>query len=120
MLLHQTVLAQNNTFRRDYGYIQFYKEGKWESPTSGDNTVVFNANQNSDIIIYTANGEKKTLRGISDAKKDTNKHGVSFQYRLMLDEEGHELQMFFLDDGDTILAYNFDSEKHLIMIGVTH
>lgn len=119
-LLHQAALAQNDSFREDYAYVQVFKNEKWESPMKGNNTIVYNANSNSDVIIYFANGSKKTFRGISGIKKETNKNGVSYQYRSMLDEDGDELQIAFVEGGDTILMYSYGNSKYWEMIKFTN
>lgn len=108
LFLGVMLYGQSDRFRRDYNYVSLYKNGKWGEWKEGKNTFVFNANDNNDIVVYMASGEKEVFRKVTKVEKDKNNSGEKYQALGLIDEEGGELVLMLYDNGSLKLVYSED------------
>gem|GEM_PF-6764180 len=104
ILLTLAILASLNDvsaqtkFRVDYDVITLFTNAQWSDWEDALNTFVFNANENGDIIHYTARGEKKLYRKISTIDEGQTDNGDHFQILTVLDENGNEFYLQYFDN----------------------
>lgn len=84
-------------FRIDYDLVAIFKDGEWGEWQKAHNTLVFNANENSDVIHYTATREKTVYRKISSIQEGYAE-GNHYQWIRVLDDNGTELFLQLFDD----------------------
>lgn len=65
-------------------------------------TVVFNADNVKDIVLYYTDGKVKRLHQITDSKDGTTLNGDGYQMIDCIDEKGAEITLQLFDD-DTCL-----------------
>lgn len=102
-LPEESIFEEPGRFRKDYQYYSFYdiRIDKWEDLKSGDNTFVFNYNDNADILHLKSNGEKilyKNLSGVTEGKTDS---GEEFQSIQALDEDGNTCTFKLFNDSSS-------------------
>ena len=100
-----------NKFRADFNLVSFYDpETKiWSDWESAEHTLVFNFNDNRDIVHYTAKGEVITYRNLGNKSEDYT-NGNHYQIIDVLDDDGNYLQIQLFDDrtiGMKIIYGNF-------------
>ena len=96
-----TFVQAQNKFRNDYNHFSIFNVAtdKWTDWEEGDNTFVFNSNDNGDIIHYRANGDIIVFKKISEAKVDYLEKSYSrYQIVQVLDEDGYKCQIQLFDD----------------------
>jgi hypothetical protein len=98
--------SEAGSFRSDFSMVYIYnpRTEEWDDGNSGNNTFVFNANDNNDVIVYYASGKKEVLRKISAISEGVNKNNLRYQTLTLLDEKGNEVALFLYEDGDVLLA----------------
>jgi hypothetical protein len=98
--------TEPDSFRRDFSIVYVYdpETEAWDDGNSGNNTFVFNANDNSDVVVYYASGRKEVLRKISAVSEGIDKKNRKYQSIELLDEKGNEVMLFLYEDGDVLLA----------------
>jgi hypothetical protein len=99
--------TDSESFRSDFSIVYIYdpETEKWDKGSKGSNTFVFNANDNGDVVVYYASGEKETLRKISAVSERSDKENRKYQGVELLDEKGIEVMLFLYEDGDVLLAW---------------
>ncbi|GAA4829426.1 hypothetical protein GCM10023331_13210 [Algivirga pacifica] len=107
-VMQSAVLFAQDTFRRDYSsYCYFDPDtGQWSEWREGGNTMVFNINDNADMVLYKANGEKERFRSVSKVSKDVNANGDAYQVVVYLDEDGNELHSLLFDNGTLMFVFS--------------
>jgi hypothetical protein len=97
-------------FRVDYTHFCVYETAKdqWSEWQKGNNTFVFNVNNNNDIAFYKANGDVAYLRKLSGVEESKTEQGYEYQIVHILDEEGIRcrLQLFYDESVGLKLIYN--------------
>lgn len=91
-------LSAQERFRVDYEIVAAYQNGEWDDWQEGNNTFVFNVNDNGDIIHYKANGKKETYRKVSNKDEGYTDSGEHYQIIAILDEDGLEMLLQYFDD----------------------
>jgi hypothetical protein len=91
-------LAQDK-FRTDFNYVAFYNPDtkSWSEWEPAEHTLVFNYNDNKDIVHYTAKGEVLTYRNLGN-KSDDYSNGNHYQIIDALDEYGDIIKIQLFDD----------------------
>jgi hypothetical protein len=104
-----TVPETSGSFRSDFSIVYTYdpETETWDNGSRGNNTFVFNANDNNDVIMYYASGKKEVLRKISAVHEGTNKTNRKYQSIELLDEKGTEVMLFLYEDGDVLLVWEY-------------
>ncbi len=90
-------MAQDR-FRVDYDLVAKYEYGSWEGWEEDDDTVVFNSNDNGDIIHYKASGKKETYRKVVKKDEGYTDSGKHYQIIAILDEDGMKMLLPYFDD----------------------
>lgn len=97
LLAYQVAFSQNK-FRVDYDIFTSYENGKWSEWEKANNTLVFNINDNGDILHYNPNGTKQTYRRVGSKHEGYTDSGEHYQLITILDEEGNEFILQYFDD----------------------
>jgi hypothetical protein len=99
--------AESESFRSDFSMVYTYnpETETWDNGSRGNNTFVFNINNNNDVIVYYASGEKEVLRKISTVSEGADKQNRKYQGVELLDEKGTEVMLFLYEDGNVLLAW---------------
>lgn len=87
-------------FRRDYSVVSIYNfdTKKWSEWKDGDNTFVFNINDNGDIAHYKASGETVIYKNVSKVEEGSTNSGENYQAIKVLDEDGTVFRLQLFDD----------------------
>jgi chloramphenicol O-acetyltransferase len=96
-----SLFAQEDRFRIDYDMVCVWDEqtNSWSKWKSGNNTFVFNINNNKDITHYKADGSSAHYRKLSNGvEKGTTNDGYQYQMILVLDEDGTKCKLQLFDD----------------------
>lgn len=116
LILSATIFAQseNNQFVRTFSKVSATNDnGEFEEYKDGNNTLVFNYGNGSDVKFYKANGESELLRRISEIKEDKTKEGREYQWNRALNEKGIELIFVLYSDGEVRMLYTNESNGKL-------
>jgi hypothetical protein len=96
-----SLFAQENRFRIDYDFIAIWEEktDTWTDWKTGQNTFVFNINNNKDITHYKPNGSTVHYRNLSNnIEEGTTNDGYQYQMILVLDEDGTKCKLQLFND----------------------
>ncbi len=95
-----SLFAQGNRFRIDYDIIAILdqKTDVWSDWESGDNTFVFNVNDNKDVKHYKPNGTVAHYRNLSNDIEEGTANGYPYQIITVLDEDGTKCRLQIFDD----------------------
>ena len=91
---------ENNQFRRDYNYYSGYDGEKWTEWERTSVTLVFNYGVNSDVLKFTANGERTLYRRVSNVENSSLENGEKCQFITVLDENGNMLEIQLFENPD--------------------
>ncbi len=92
--------SQESQFRVDCNYVAVFlkEEGSWSEWFDANNTFVINANTNSDIYHYRANGSFVQYRNLGGLEVNYTEDGNRYQILNMLDESGNPIRFQLFDD----------------------
>jgi hypothetical protein len=96
-----TAFAQKDRFRRDYGVVAIFNTNtqQWGDWKEGNNTFVFNVNDNKDVTHYKADGSVAYYRNLSnEIKTGFTDDGYKYQIIVVLDEDGARCRLQLFDD----------------------
>ena len=95
-----SLFAQQNRFRIDYDIIAILDREKdvWSDWEAGDNTFVFNINDNKDITHYKPDGSSAHYRKLSNDVEKGTTNGYAYQIITVLDEDGIKCNLQLFDD----------------------
>lgn len=93
-------------FKRIYSQLSVYKDGNWEDWSNGNNTLVFNYNKTTNILLYKDNGEKELLQNMGGKEEGETTGGKKYQIINVLDEAGTEFKLQLFNNGDAKFIYN--------------
>ncbi|KXX66682.1 hypothetical protein [Flammeovirga sp. SJP92] len=99
-------VTESTQFKRSFTQFSLYENGQWGKWQEGNNTIVFNYKNTSDIFVYFNNGKKEFLQNMSGFEKAKTKDGNSYQIATVLDDNGNELQIQLFDSGDVKFMYS--------------
>jgi hypothetical protein len=102
-------LVAQETFRIDYDVVAVYVDGEWSDWKDGDNTFVFNINENGDIVHYMASGKKETYRRVMKRDEGYTNSGEHYQVVTLVGEDGLEFGMQVFDKTSIGLKLIFKS-----------
>jgi len=98
LLLLSTAHAQDK-FRADFNHVAFFDPDtqSWSDWQTVEHTLVFNYNENKDIVHFTSKGEVFTYRNLGSLNEGTSK-GNHYQIINALDDEGNYIKIQLYDD----------------------
>ena len=94
-------IGQSNRFRIDYDAIAILdqKTDTWSEWKAGNNTFVFNINNNKDVTHYKPNGSVAHYRNLSnDTQHGVTDNGYKYQLITILDEDGIKCTLQLFED----------------------
>lgn len=101
LLLSMSTFAQDAFVKKYTSYITKEK-GVLQPWIRSEITVVFNADNVKDIVLYYTDGKVKRLHQITGSKNGTTLNGDGYQMIDCIDEKGAEITLQLFDD-DTCL-----------------
>ena len=103
LLLSTSIFSQTETFVRKYTSYISESKGVMQPWVHTGVTVVFNANNTTDIVFYYPNDTKRTVHQVGNVREDKTKAGEPYQIiRVIDDEDGTEMALQLFDDGTTL------------------
>jgi len=102
LLFSASMFSQTETFVRKYTSYVSESKGVIQPWVNSGVTVVFNANNTSDIVFYYPNDTKRIVHQVGNVREDKTKGGDKYQIITCVDDEGSEMaiQLF---DSDNVL-----------------
>jgi hypothetical protein len=106
LLLNVSMFSQSTFVKKYTSMISISNDikGEWQKT---DITVVFNANNVTDIVFYYPNGSVRTFYQITSPEKNKTTNGDAYQIVECLDESGDRVAIQLFDD-DTCLRVLID------------
>jgi hypothetical protein len=102
-ILSTPMFSQTETFVRKYTPYVSESKGVMQPWVHTGVTVVFNANNTTDIVFYYPNDTKRTVHQVGNVREDKTKAGEPYQIiRVIDDEDGTEMALQLFDDGTTL------------------
>lgn len=103
LLLSTTMFSQAETFVKKYTSYVTKSAGVMQPWVYSNVTVVFNANNTTDVVFYYPNGAKRTMHQVDNVREDKTKNGEKYQIITCVDDEdGKELAIQLFDDGTAL------------------
>jgi len=99
LLFSASMFSQTETFVRKYTSYISESAGVMQPWVHSGVTVVFNANNTTDIVFYYPNDTKRTLHQVGNVREDKTKGGETYQIIRVIDaEDGTEMALQLFDD----------------------
>ena len=103
LLLSTSMFSQTETFVRKYTSYVSESKGVMQPWVHTGVTVVFNANNTTDVVFYYPNDTKRTVHQVGNVREDKTKGGDKYQIITVIDaEDGTEMALQLFDDGTTL------------------